>query len=315
MLTGDSRPADASGRGAAKNRNLAVLGAGLMGHAIAYLFAKAGFRVRVFDTSAASLESLRERVGVLCSRCGVDRALLSLISAHDDLSAAVDGAVLVIEAVAEDPILKASLFQTLDRITPADTILASNTSSIPIARLVQHVKNRHRVVGAHFWNPPHLVRLVEVVRAPDSDLASVLETVDILKSVGQHPVVINGDIAGLIGNRLQHALKREAIALVASGICDAETIDDVCKFGFGARLAVLGPLEQSDLVGLQLTKQIHDQLMPTLDVTPTTHPYLNKLVAAGELGMKTGKGFRTWTPESAEAVRERLANFLSTAHQ
>ena len=115
------------------------------------------------------------------------------------------------------------------------------------------------------------------------------------------------------GNRLQHALKREAIAMVAAGICDAETIDDVVKLGFGARLAVLGPLEQSDLVGLDLTKNIHDVLIPDLDVTPHTHAYLDGLVAKGDLGMKTGKGFRTWPPAQAEEVRERLRGFLIEA--
>ena len=111
---------------------------------------------------------------------------------------------------------------------------------------------------------------------------------------------------GLIGNRLQHALKREAIALIADGVCDATTIDAVVKFGFGARMAVLGPMEQSDLVGLDLTLAIHNSLMPTLDRTADAHPYLIEKVNKGELGMDTGAGFRTWTPAEAKAVRERL---------
>jgi len=122
--------------------------------------------------------------------------------------------------------------------------------------------------------------------------------------------VVHRDIPGFISNRLQHALKREAIALVAAGVCDAETNDDVVKHGFGARLGVLGPLEQSDLVGLDLTKNIHDTLMPDLDVTPRTHPYLEALIDRGDLGMKTGKGFRHWTPDEAEAVRQQLRHAL-----
>ena len=135
----------------------------------------------------------------------------------------------------------------------------------------------------------------------------------VLRTIGRHPVLVHRDIPGFIGNRLQHAMKREAIALVASGVCDAETIDDVVKQGFGARLGVLGPLEQSDLVGLDLTKNIHDTLIPDLDVTSTTHPYLNALVAKGDLGMKTGKGFRQWTSAQAEAVRDRLRRALVAA--
>jgi 3-hydroxybutyryl-CoA dehydrogenase len=131
-----------------------------------------------------------------------------------------------------------------------------------------------------------------------------------LQGAGWHPVLVCRDIPGFIGNRLQHALKREAIALVAAGVCDAKTVDDVVKLGFGARLAVLGPLEQSDLVGLDMTKAIHDVLMPDLDTTPHSHPLLNELVARGELGMKSGKGFRRWSEEEARAVRERLRDFL-----
>ena len=135
----------------------------------------------------------------------------------------------------------------------------------------------------------------------------------LLRGAGAYPVFVNRDIPGFIGNRLQHALKREAIALVAAGVCDAETIDDVVKHGFGARMAVLGPLEQSDLVGLDLTRAIHDTLMGDLDVTARTHPYLEDLVARGDLGMKTGKGFRRWTSQQAEAVRTRLRDFLVAA--
>ncbi len=173
------------------------------------------------------------------------------------------------------------------------------------------VADKSRVLGTHFWNPPHLVPLVEIVLMAEENRPAAEKAMALLRSIGRHPVLVNRDIPGFIGNRLQHALKREAIALVAAGVCDAETVDDVVKLGFGARLAVLGPLEQSDLVGLDLTKSIHDTLIPDLDVTPHTHPYLDELVAKGETGMKAGKGFRRWTPETAEAVRQRLRDFLA----
>ena len=169
------------------------------------------------------------------------------------------------------------------------------------------------MLGAHFWNPPHLVPLVEIVLMSAANRPAADCLAAILRAIGRHPVLVHRDIPGFIGNRLQHALKREAIALVAAGVCDAETIDDVVKQGFGARLGVLGPLEQSDLVGLDLTKNIHDTLVPDLDVTPHTHPYLEALIDKGELGMKTGKGFRRWTPDEAEAVRQRLRQTLSRA--
>jgi 3-hydroxybutyryl-CoA dehydrogenase len=155
--------------------------------------------------------------------------------------------------------------------------------------------------------------LVEVVQAKETSLDTVEKTIALLRSVGKSAVHVRRDIPGFIGNRMQHALKREAIALVASGVCDAETVDTVVKEGFGARLAVLGPLEQSDLVGVNLTLDIHKTLIADLDRTPGPHPYLIEKVAKGELGMSTGRGFRDWTPEQAAEVRKRLSDFLAQA--
>ena len=208
--------------------------------------------------------------------------------------------------------MKQAIFAELDRLTPDTRILASNTSAIPIAQLGAPVRDRRRVIGTHFWNPPHMIKLVEVVLIGPENRAAADRAMALLKRSGRRPVLVHRDIPGFIGNRLQHALKREAIALVAAGVCDAETVDDVVKLGFGARMAVLGPLEQSDLVGLDLIKNIHDVLMPDLDVTPRAHPFLEALVAKGELGMKTGKGFRTWTEDQAEEVRARLQRFLAS---
>ncbi|MFM2288030.1 MAG: hypothetical protein RL684_1173 [Pseudomonadota bacterium] len=292
---------------------VAILGAGLMGHGIAFLFARAGHTVHVHDRSEAMLESLQARVRGICELLGSDATAAGRVIAHAELAPAVADAGLVIEAVAEDLPVKRAIFRQLEQLAPPEAILASNTSALPIGAIGARLQSTHRIVGAHFWNPPHLVPLVEVVAPDPRTLPAARALCLMLKGTGQHAVMIRSDIPGLIGNRLQHALKREAIALVASGACDAETIDDVVKLGFGARMAVLGPLEQSDLVGLELTRRIHDVLMPVLDVTPRTHRYLEELVARGELGMATGKGFRRWTPESAQAVRDRLVGQLVAA--
>jgi 3-hydroxybutyryl-CoA dehydrogenase len=293
-------------------RTVAIVGAGLMGHGIAYLFAHGGFRVRVQDPSAASLDSLPTRVVRICELLGTDpETVLSRIQCDSDLASAVEGAELVIEAAPEKLALKQALFAELERHAPPTAILASNTSVIPISAISERLQLKHRVVGAHFWNPPHLVPLVEVVMMREENRAAAEALIALLRSMGRHPVLVQRDIPGFIGNRLQHALKREAIALVAANVCDAESIDEVVRFGFGARMAVLGPLEQSDLVGLDLTQQIHDILMPELDVTPHTHPYLAERVARGELGMKSGQGFRRWTSETSQAVRDRLSQFLA----
>ncbi|MGB7102069.1 MAG: 3-hydroxyacyl-CoA dehydrogenase NAD-binding domain-containing protein [Xanthobacteraceae bacterium] len=292
---------------------IAVIGAGLMGHGIAYLFAAGGYEVRVQDPVAAAREKLPERLRGICDLLGTDRAVVERVTTGESLEWAVADVGMVIEAALEQLPLKRAIFAELERLAPADAILASNTSALPITRIAAGLTSKQRVVGAHFWNPPHLVPLVEIVLLGPENRPAADRLAAVLRTIGRHPVFVHRDIPGFIGNRLQHAMKREAIALVATGVCDAETIDDVVKQGFGARLGVLGPLEQSDLVGLDLTKNIHDTLIPDLDVTPSTHPYLNTLVENGELGMKTGKGFREWTPDQAEAVRERLRRALVQA--
>jgi 3-hydroxybutyryl-CoA dehydrogenase len=292
---------------------VAVIGAGLMGHGIAYLFAAGGHQVRVQDPLPEALDKLPERIGDICDLLGADRSAVDRVSGGQSLAWAVASAGIVIEAAPEQLALKRSIFAELERLAPADAILASNTSALPITRIAADLKNKERIVGAHFWNPPHLVPLVEIVLMSEANRPAAERLATTLRTIGRYPVFVHRDIPGFIGNRLQHALKREAIALVAAGVCDAQTIDDVVKQGFGARLGVLGPLEQSDLVGLDLTKNIHDTLMPDLDVTPHTHPYLETLVAKGELGMKTGKGFREWTPQEADGVRERLRRALVQA--
>lgn len=289
---------------------VAVIGAGLMGHGIAYRFAAAGHAVGVFEPSADLRASLPARLKKIAGLLGDDAACVERVSAYDDLAATAQGADLIVEAVLENLELKQKIFAELEAIVSPDTILASNSSALPTTEIGRHLKYRERVVGTHFWNPPHFVRLVEVIQNDATIDAVVARTMALMKGAGLRPVHVRRDIPGFIGNRLQHALKREAIALVADGICDAATLDDVVKEGFGARFAVLGPLEQSDLVGLDLTLAIHATLIADLDRTADPHPYLRARVAEGKLGMKVGEGFRKWTPQQAAQVRERLNQFL-----
>ncbi len=228
------------------------------------------------------------------------------------MAPAVDGATFVFEAAPEKLPLKQQIFAELESLVAPDTILASNSSAIPSTEIGRHLAHRERVVGTHFWNPPHLVPLVEVdCRTKRPARTTVRRTMELLRDAGKTPVHVRRDVPGFVGNRLQHAMKREAIALVAAGVCDADTIDVVVREGFGARTAVLGPMEQTDLVGTNLTLDIAEVLYADLDRTPGPHPYLRELVRSGKLGMKTGEGMRKWTPEAAEAVRERLSRFLA----
>jgi 3-hydroxybutyryl-CoA dehydrogenase len=290
---------------------IGVIGGGLMGHGIAWLFAAAGHEARIFELSPEVRASIPARLNAICELLGEDARLTERISVHDQLAPAVQDAAFVIEAAPEKLPLKQTIFAELEAIVAADTILASNSSAIPSTEIGRHLKHRERVVGAHFWNPPHLVPLVEVIQTEATSAAVVERTMTLLRGAGKQPVHVKKDIPGFIGNRLQHALKREAIALVAAGVCDAETLDTVVRDGFGARLGVIGPLEQSDMVGLDLTLDIHQVLIAELDTTPGPHPLLREKVAAGLLGMRNGEGFRRWTPEQADAVRARLREFLA----
>jgi 3-hydroxybutyryl-CoA dehydrogenase len=290
---------------------IGVVGGGLMGHGIAYLLAMCGHTVGIYETSAEVRAGIPARVRAIADLLDDNAAGLDRISVHDTLSAAVKDATFVFEAAPEKLPLKQQIFAELEKLVAPTTVFASNSSAIPSTEIGRHLKHRERVLGTHFWNPPHLVPLVEVIQNEATAVDVVSATIELLRAAGRRPVHVKKDLPGFIGNRLQHALKREAIALVADGVCDAETLDTVVKDGFGARLAVLGPLEQSDLVGVDLTHDIHEVLIASLDRTAGPHPYLRELVKAGKLGVKTGEGFRTWTPAEAEAVRARLRDFLA----
>jgi 3-hydroxybutyryl-CoA dehydrogenase len=279
-----------------------------MGVGIAVVFARAGIACALVDPDEATRRSADERVRNACRSLEVGpEELLALITVHDDMAAACRGASLIIEAGPESIAVKQEIFAVLDAVAEPDAILATNTSAIPISTIAEAVADPSRVVGTHFWNPPYLVSLVEVVQGANTSPAVVEETIGLLDGIGMRAVHVKSDVPGFVGNRMQHALKREAIALVANGVCTAETVDTVVRYGFGRRLGLVGPLEQADLAGLNLTLAIHEVLMPDLDVTPVPHPYLTALVERGDLGAKTGRGFYTWSPGEAERRRVEIA--------
>ncbi len=194
----------------------------------------------------------------------------------------------------------------------ADTILASNTSVIPITAIMQGLAKRERALGTHWWNPPYLVPLVEVIETQWTSAETLAATMALHEAAGKKTAHVKKDVPGFIGNRLQHALWREAISLVERGICDAQTVDAVVKASFGRRLAVLGPLENADLVGTDLTLAIHNIVLPAIESRPEPSPYLEKLVAENKLGFKTGEGFRKWTPAEQAALRGKVTAHLKS---
>ena len=289
---------------------MAVIGAGLMGAGIALVFAAAGHRVALFDAMAEARATALPRIRDNLKAVGLDPAAAARVTLHAQLATAVADADFVIEAAPEDLALKQGLFAEIEDAAKPTAVLASNTSVIPITSIMQRLRNKARALGTHWWNPPYLVPLVEVIRTVDTSDAAVGATLELLASVGKTAVEVKKDVPGFIGNRLQHALWREAVALVADGVCDAKTVDDVVKASFGARLAVLGPLENADLVGTDLTRSIHNYVLPALDRSTAASPYLDRLVEHGRLGFKSGEGFRKWTPEQQAALRERVTNHL-----
>jgi 3-hydroxybutyryl-CoA dehydrogenase len=294
----------------AQSRSIAILGGGLMGAGIAQVFASGGHSVTVYEPSNDVRSTLRPRVDALRSLYELDESPAPAITVTDDLREAVAGAEFVTEAAPEKLELKRTLFAELVKRAPVTAILASNTSVIPIHRIADGLPTAERIVGTHWWNPAGLIPLVEVVQSAKTSMATVTATMELLASLGKAPAHVTKDVPGFVANRLQHALWREAIAMVADGICDAATLDACVKNSFGMRLAVLGPLENADLVGLDLTLDIHRTIIPELSRLGHPDPYLKARVAAGKLGFKTGMGFRSWSEAQISELRARLAAHL-----
>jgi 3-hydroxybutyryl-CoA dehydrogenase len=295
-----------------QSERIAIIGAGLMGHGLAQVFAVAGFQTTITDPLEGARASVVSRVRANLVELAQDEAAIERIAVRPDVASTVCEADLVIEAAPEKLELKQSLFAEIEAAARPDAVLASNTSVIPITSITAGLKDGWRGLGAHFWNPPFLVPLVEVVRTARTSDHAVARTLDILRRAGKTPVEIKKDVPGFVGNRLQHALWREAIALVEEGICDAETVDAVVKASFGRRLAVLGPIENADLVGTDLTLAIHEVLLPYIDRRPEPSPYLRKLVSEGRLGFKSGEGFRKWPVEQQDELRKRVFDHLKS---
>ncbi len=294
---------------------IAVIGAGLMGHGIAQVFALAGHDVTLYDAAQASLDSAKDRILTNLKDLGEDQSAVERVTPVADLGQAVRDADYVVEAVLEDLPLKQKLFGEIERYARPDTILASNTSVIPITDIMSGLKRRERALGTHWWNPPFLVPLVEVIETEWTTPETVAFAMKLHADAGKQPAHVKKDVPGFIGNRLQHALWREAISLVENGICDAETVDNVIKASFGRRIAVLGPLANADQVGTDLTLAIHKIVLPAIDSRPGPSPYLEKLVADGKLGFKSGEGFRTWTPEQQTELRAKVLKHLKKARE
>ncbi len=287
---------------------VAVIGNGIIGHGIAQIFAAAGHPVRLIGRSQASLEramgKIRESLGQFGAHGLVTPEAAEAAVSRTTTSTALDGAAgadLVVEAVTEDLELKHRIFERLDRACPAPAILASSSGQ-PASRLVARVHRRERVVAAHFWNPPQLIPLVEVCAGPETAPDVVPWLCEVLRAVGKQPVVLDREIDGFIGNRLQFALLREALALWAAGVASAEAIDLAVKASFGRRVAVTGPLESADVGGLDTMHAFAAFLFPSLDVSPEPPRAMGDLVGQGHRGLPSGRGIYDWSRRDGRAL-------------
>ena len=304
--------------------HIAVLGTGTMAPAIALLCSKLGYNVSIWGRSDTSLQRAFDRLKSHLQTYRENNLIqeeqteliLSRIAGVSTLEEAVRGADFVIEAVAEDLNLKKDIFSVVDRVCQETTIIATNTSGLSITELASATNRPEKVVGTHFWNPPHMIPLVEIVRGEKTSEETIGIAVELMTKIGKTPVIVQKDIPGFIGNRLQFALLREALFIVEQGVASIEDVDTTVKMSFGARLPITGPLESADLGGLDVYMAISKYLMPDLCQSTEVPALLVDAVKSGRLGVKSGAGLYEWTPASISRIikarEQELMRFFDT---
>lgn len=291
-------------------RQIAVVGAGLMGHGIAQVFAQKNYSVTLYDINRTFLESALSQIRSNLEtfvEVGLEpkervEKVLSKIRMSVDLKEAVEKAHFVIEAIPEDLTLKVDLFEKLDRYSLRDTILASNTSTLPISEIGRKAKEKERLVVTHWFNPPHIVPTVEVVPGERTSVEVTEMTLGLLRKIGKRPVKILKEIPGFLINRIQTAMSREILSLLEQGVATPEDIDAGVKGSFGIRLAVLGPLQTMDMGGLDLMYKGMKYLYPFLDHSKEVQKVMEEKIEQGDLGLRTGKGFFKYDQKESLAL-------------
>lgn len=293
-----------------RNARTVVIGGGTMGADVAVVLARGGAFVTVVEPSPAQRERLQPHVRGELDAAGLG-ARAGRIAAAATL-AEVDwaGTVLVIECITERLDAKQALFAELERHAPADAVLASNSSSFPIGAIADGLQTAARMIGLHFFMPAHLVPLVEVVLGPKSDAARAEWLSAFMRGCGSVPVLVRKDKPGFLANRLQHALSREAFALIDEGVASPEDVDAAVRFGFGFRYLAAGPVLQRDHAGIEVHCAAAATMYPTLSNSAEPARALSDRVARGDLGMKTGRGFFDWPEDKRIAERARYDALL-----
>jgi 3-hydroxybutyryl-CoA dehydrogenase len=298
--------------------NVAVIGTGMMGPGIAAVVALAGFGVTLIgrrpDRVADGVKKAQAMMDQLLTSdlttaSAVAHAKLAVRGATD-LNAAVQDVQLVIEAISENLELKQQLFQCLDRLTPPEVLLATNTSGLSVTKISALATHRERMATTHFWMPAHLVPLVEVVMSPDTSERNAQILLEFLRRCGKRPAFVRKDLPGQLANRILQGMIREATNLVQEGVATSEDVDNAIKYGLGIRLPVWGIIEHIDAVGLDLCLNVQNSVLPALNNDPHAVQLFADKVKQGDLGVKTGKGFYDWNAKSIDDLKQLRDDFI-----
>jgi len=296
---------------AARQSHAAVIGGGIMGGDIAIIFAAGGWKVHVMSPSQKTRDALPARIAAGLKKLGAPKANASGVTTCARLDELpwkdID---VVVEAATEDLALKHKLFAELERLARADTPLASNTSTFPIGEIGKHLKTRSRVAGLHFFMPAHLVPLVEVVSAEFTDRKVADRLEQVMKDLGKAPIRVNKDVPGFVGNRLQHAMLREALYLIANGVTTPEGIDAAVRYGFGFRYIACGPMMQKEMSGWDTNYLAGSSVYPHLYNEKVPPRFLKDMVDKGRVGMKAKHGLWEWTDEKVAKEKARIERCL-----
>jgi 5-formyl-3-hydroxy-2-methylpyridine 4-carboxylate dehydrogenase len=292
----------------------AVVGLGTMGPGLAATLARGGMEVRAFDVSAEQREKapglMQQAMGVLAALSVPDKSGGKMPEVVQTLADCCKGADLVVETVPEKLDIKAAVFKEIDGLVGKSCIIASNTSGIPITKLQENVSAPERVVGMHWSNPPHIIPMIEVIAGNQTSKETVQWMVSTIKDLGLLPVVVQKDVPGFVENRVLYALLRECVDLVDQGVIDAEGLDTCVSWGIGYKLSVIGPMALLDMAGLDIYQAVGSYLNKDLCNRSDLSPYVTERTKAGKLGMKTGSGIFSYTPEKIAELRGLRAKRL-----
>ena len=299
-------------------KKIGIAGAGTMGSGIAQIFAQKGYEVIIIDIAEKFLENAKKIISINQSNLIEENIItkqeaedsLKNISYTTDKKAFADSDV-IIEAIIEKMDIKQDFWEEVEAIAKEDAILATNTSGLSITDICKKVKNKGRFVGMHWWNPPHIIPLIELIKGAETADETLDLLTELVQKIGKQSVIVQKDVNGFIGNRIQFAVFREALKIVEDGIATVEDVDKAMKYGPGFRYPVLGPFETADLGGLDTFYYISSYLFNELSDAKEPTPILQELMDNKTLGVKSGKGFYDYSNgKDKEAMRRRDKNFF-----